>query len=710
MVHNRSIVLRRFIDRWYGVLLLSSIFTLCMIYHYVVPLNAILYNTGNAGNDCGQMIWNLWSVNEAITSGHNPYQTKLLYYPTGANLSHHTLAAGFFPVTFLVKLLSRGDPLYPIYVARVVTLLCFTLILACSFLFLREIGCTRLASAIAAISYAFGDFYLKHALHLNLIAGFFIPLTALFLVRSYKRPASLNLVFFALASGCAVYFTEFALYVYIGAALFALLMLLFSEERHELMKALRTVGPKRLALSVAAFVLVIAPFLLNLARDHIIKPLAIESSIYSANLAAFFVPGPQHSLLDHVFGPLNSRITTGAGVFEEFIGFTLIVFGFVGIFVARRTLVLCASLSALAFYALSLGPTLKVFGADTGLSLPYALLMNIPPFDSSRTPVRFVVMATFFLMIPAALGLSSTQQWLTRWGRLGESGMLILLALTVTEAYSPIPRQAPFAPPQNLQQIVSGPVFNIPLRPVDGYAALLEVFHHQPIATGYIARNSPDRQQRFEELKQVYDRGGPWFCERVSEMGFKNIVVTRGDVTVPLELARCRIAVVDLRSEVLWEPESSTRAKTDDPEFPAYSFGRRIDFSSVVAEGYLWYGWSGAEPSSRWTNRGEAAIVFSVGAVRACVLHLNLAPFLAPPALVSQRVQLKLNGKPLATVEFSQPQPREYQFELARDLLRKDNVLSFDLPDAQSPKSMGVSEDGRLLGINVQWMQIDQKD
>jgi hypothetical protein len=71
----------RFADRWYCVLLLSGIFTLGMIYHYVVPLNAVLYTSGIAGNDSGQMIWNLWSVNEAVTSGHNPYQTTLLYYP-----------------------------------------------------------------------------------------------------------------------------------------------------------------------------------------------------------------------------------------------------------------------------------------------------------------------------------------------------------------------------------------------------------------------------------------------------------------------------------------------------------------------------------------------------------------------------------------------------------------------------------------------------
>src|SRR5258708_4329455 len=201
------------VDRWYVVVLLSGFFTLGMIYHYVVPLNALLYSDGIAGNDAGQMVWNLWSVNEAVSSGHNPYQTALLYYPQNVNLAHHTLAAGFFPVTFLVKVFSRGDNLYPVYAVRVITLVCFTLLLSFSYLVLRELEFTRLASVTAAIAYAFSDFYLEHALHLNIIAGFFIPLVALLLVRSYKRPASINPVCLGVAAAAAVYFSEFALYV-----------------------------------------------------------------------------------------------------------------------------------------------------------------------------------------------------------------------------------------------------------------------------------------------------------------------------------------------------------------------------------------------------------------------------------------------------------------------------------------------------------------
>src|ERR671923_1860158 len=111
-----------------SVFLLSMIFSLAMLYHYVFPLNALPFSSGVKGQDCYQMVWNLWVANEAIMNGHNPYQTNLVFYPLGARLGHHSLAAGFFLVTLPVKLLSRGDVMYPFYAYRIIILLSFTLI------------------------------------------------------------------------------------------------------------------------------------------------------------------------------------------------------------------------------------------------------------------------------------------------------------------------------------------------------------------------------------------------------------------------------------------------------------------------------------------------------------------------------------------------------------------------------------------------------
>src|SRR5436190_8389340 len=119
----------RAVDNWLVILILCVLFTIGMIYNWIFPLGALLYTRGIDGNDCGQMVWNVWHANEAITHADNPYVTNLVYYPVGANLAHHTLAAGFFPVTLVVKLLSGGDPMYPLYAYRLIALISFTLIL-----------------------------------------------------------------------------------------------------------------------------------------------------------------------------------------------------------------------------------------------------------------------------------------------------------------------------------------------------------------------------------------------------------------------------------------------------------------------------------------------------------------------------------------------------------------------------------------------------
>ena len=54
-----------------------------------------------------------WLVNEAITSGLNPFTTDLIFYPVGANLARYNLSPGFFPITFLVEILKHCQELYP---------------------------------------------------------------------------------------------------------------------------------------------------------------------------------------------------------------------------------------------------------------------------------------------------------------------------------------------------------------------------------------------------------------------------------------------------------------------------------------------------------------------------------------------------------------------------------------------------------------------
>src|SRR5258705_9430663 len=116
------------------------------------------------------------------------------------------------------------------------------MILWLSFLLLREIGLSRWAAFIAAVAYAFSDFYMLHVIHINHLAGFFIPLTALFLIRAYKKPKSLNLFLCALAVGWSVYFTEFSIYICMGVAFMVIGASVFGASRRELIARITDAG------------------------------------------------------------------------------------------------------------------------------------------------------------------------------------------------------------------------------------------------------------------------------------------------------------------------------------------------------------------------------------------------------------------------------------------------------------------------------------
>lgn len=723
MVNPKVIRLARFADNRLVILVLCALFTVAMIQTWVFPLGALFYTRGIDGNDCGQMVWNIWHVNESISSGRNPYFTDQVYFPVGANLAHHTLAAGFFPVTFLVKHLTGGDPMYPLYAYRLIALLCFTLILYFSFLFLRELGISRWAAAAAAVGYSFSHFYMAHVMHINHLAGFLIPLTGLLLVRVHRSPGR-NLILLAFVAGVAVYFTEFTLYIYMALALLVLALSFYPSERRRLIENWRHAGALNWALAVAMFVLLVAPFLINLARDKALKPPPEQSSIWSGNLAGFVIPDPAHTpIYGRVFSALNQRVTVSVGGFETFLGFALVLFAVIALVKVNNRYVRLTAVLAALFLVLSLGGTLKVFGTETNIPLPYALLMRVPPFDSGRTPVRFIVMGLFFLMIVAAFGMVWLQNKLTerRGARWSSAVMTLVFIWSTAEVYQPRARQQVFTPPRQLEKMVPGPVFELPLLAYDGYASLLQVFHHQPIATGYLARISQAQLDYATRLMKMVDHG-PTFCDEVRQLGFRNIIISPNEYIEPhdpgtvtqLDLNRCS-TVIDLRAQgsvLPSHPNFMIREGSEEPiEFPRLSPQTRLHFSSEEADKYLWYGWSGREVLSHWTNSAKAAIVFSVDermkmqpVVRMRILG---APFIAPGKLEAQRVILELNDQKVAQWTLSSPEPAEHEIDIPDRLLREKNVLVLRLPDAASPRALGVSGDWRLLGFNVQWIEIE---
>ena len=139
-------------------------------------------------------------------------------------------------------------------------------------------------------------------------------------------------------------------------------------------------------------------------------------------------------------------------------------------------------------------------------------------------------------------------------------------------------------------------------------------------------------------------------------------------------------------------------------EFPILN--GRVQLSSAEADKYLWYGWSGAEPESRWTDGREAAVVFRAEPGKEHVLIFRAAPYLLEGKVAQQRLIVKLNGKQLGLLSLTRREPTTHSFVLRGDALAEENVLTFELPDATAPITIEGTDDLRELGVAVSWIEL----
>ncbi len=134
--------------------------------------------------------------------------------------------------------------------------------------------------------------------------------------------------------------------------------------------------------------------------------------------------------------------------------------------------------------------------------------------------------------------------------------------------------------------------------------------------------------------------------------------------------------------------------------------GRRVTFGHEEGKAFEWDGWSGSDADYRWSDEHTATLVFTADDLAANHLRLCFGPYLFHQQLLGQRIDIRLNDQPVAAFKADRADPQEYDFTLPAGALRRRNVLTFKLPDADSPRAMGESQDDRTLGIALRWLEL----
>ena len=124
-----------------------------------------------------------------------------------------------------------------------------------------------------------------------------------------------------------------------------------------------------------------------------------------------------------------------------------------------------------------------------------------------------------------------------------------------------------------------------------------------------------------------------------------------------------------------------------------YRFGSKIDFGiGNNYENYSYFGFSSPEQGFTWTERFLSSLSLPVNAPGED-LTLRAEIFL----LSTQEVNIYINKEYLG--KWYVNNTGTYNLTIPKELVNNYINLTFELPNATSPKNLGINDDERLLGI-----------
>jgi hypothetical protein len=135
--------------------------------------------------------------------------------------------------------------------------------------------------------------------------------------------------------------------------------------------------------------------------------------------------------------------------------------------------------------------------------------------------------------------------------------------------------------------------------------------------------------------------------------------------------------------------------------------GVRIQFGQAGSSGpYRSMGWSNPEEKFNWTEGNLARLTLPVGSRKGALkLRMMMSALTNPPDLPFQPVEVLANQKQVA--QWQVGSAGEFTAIVPAEAVSGSTLeIEFRTPKAVSPKALGQSEDARVLGICVHWLEL----
>lgn len=135
----------------------------------------------------------------------------------------------------------------------------------------------------------------------------------------------------------------------------------------------------------------------------------------------------------------------------------------------------------------------------------------------------------------------------------------------------------------------------------------------------------------------------------------------------------------------------------------------RVDLTNPASERYLKEGWSTAGEGGRWTDGrlAQLSIPLDNKSAKELSVRIRFHPFINSRQQ-HQRAIVLIDGKEVQRWQLTNEQVGAREFSLPISALKSETHLDVALyfPDARSPAELGISDDKRVLAMNVKSIEI----
>ncbi len=502
---------------WLVVALAYLLIALIVTYPLAANLETQLAGEFSDSSDVLESVWGIWWWRHALLNLHqSPLQISVLNHPTGLYFPLYPLMAQTFLLALPVAVL--GSPIFAYNFIFLISLVACGL---AGYALCLEISNDKRASFVGGLIWTFFPSKMIQAVagHLFLILLFSVPLAALGLIRTLRSPTLRRSLLTALAIVVAGTIHPIYLVYVVAPTLVTLTASSLKTTgrafwRRDRVQALAIV----IGLSGLLMFILILPVLHELQQGQAVWSSSPDVVGFSPDALGYFVPSTDNPLIRHTpLAKFAAKIEPYQYTFLIYAGWLPLILAFIGAY-AQPTKSRPWQILAVGGAIFALGPVLKVggdyarvfiAGQSYRIVMPYALIVNWPFVQWSRTPDRLTVLVMLAVSVLATLGLSRLLKRIVK----DRIALLVIAVISgvVTVEYLvrfPFPTFSVGVPAsiKSLGAISDGQVA-IQL-PMNGYkdnqrALYWQTIHQHPLVGGRVYRDQPGVAQQYDFYRDL---------------------------------------------------------------------------------------------------------------------------------------------------------------------------------------------------------------